>query len=333
MNFNLKILLAISIFAAFFSCKKIEKTAVSGGKIVYKSENLPLKNARCENFGAEQESGLKTLHLFFHSSTITMNEDETKGTGTILALEIISLSDTLQNSVYQISENFEDKTISKENSYLTIISKEDTITISLSDGYFNIENDNELSKKFSFHFISENGDSISGNFRGAVSYNLLYDMPQVAVFQIDTVNYAIQKGNMFRWGKILDKNLFYYEILFYSTNLRRTDAGKIKSGFELVLGMHSLSSDYPQNGVYLVSRTYENNTLLGGEKIGNANWGTLWNFYTNGSASKRSIVVSGDVNFERDGDNFKISLNLKDMENNTITGEYDGELKITDYDL
>lgn len=326
VNINKKSIIFFAVIFCFFSCKKIEKVTVSGGKIVYQGENLPIKNARCENFGTVESAEFKTLRLFFHSPTIKMNEDATSGTGTIFALEIRSLSDTLQNSVYQISENFENKTIAAENSYLKIISKEDTVTVKISNGYLNIENDGELGKKFDFHFISKNGDSISGNFRGTVLYNVLHDMPQVAVFQVDTVEYAIQKGNMIHWGKLLDKSLFYHEFYFYSTNLRRTDAGKIKSGFELVLGIHSLSENYQQNGVYTVVRTYEANTLLNGTKVGTANWGTLWNIYSNGSASKHSIIISGEAAFEHNGENFKIMLNLKDADRNTITGEYNGKL-------
>ncbi|MDR0830416.1 MAG: hypothetical protein LBN95_09965 [Prevotellaceae bacterium] len=324
-----KSIIFFSVVLIFFSCEKPEKEAVSGGKISYLSENYSLKKARIENYGDDDADGLKTLQLFFVSSNITMDEVKTSGTGTIFALEIRSLSDSLQNSVYQISDNFDDKTIDKENSYLKIITKEDTTNIRLSSGYLLVEDDETLFQKFEFHFIDENGDSISGNFRGKPLYNVLFDQPTVAQISVDITDYQIQKSDFLRWGKFLNNELYYYEICFYSADLRRTDDGKIKSGFVLNIGINSLSSDYPQNGTYQVSKNNEANTLLAQTKIGTATWGTYWNFYTSGSSTpQRGNVVSGSINFERIDDNFKITLNLKDHENNIISGEYDNVLNI-----
>jgi len=316
------------IIMCFAACKKVPKPPQSGGKIVYKDESYALKNARCSNFGDEYSVGLNTLDLYFASNSINMSEDGISGTGTILALAMFSLSDTLPEGIYYVENSMGKKNILSDISYLQISSKEDTLTVAISGGYMIVENDLELNKRFEFHFVAANGDSITGNYAGAVRYNLLYDQPTVAQISVDTVEYQIQKGDFVRWGKLLDNSLYYYEIYFYSADLRRTDAGKIKSGFVLILGINSTSADFPPNGTYSVSKKYEDNTLFWGAKIGEGKWGTYWNLYKNGSSSASSNVYAGDISFERTDNNFKIILNLKDHNQALITGEYDNELKI-----
>ena len=313
-----------------FACKKVEKPAQSGGKIIYKAENYGLKNARCSNFGDENFVGLNTMQLFFASSSVNMSEDGISGTGTILALATFSLSDTLAEGIYNVENFTSEKNILQDSSYLKIVTKEDTITIAISGGYMVVKNDLALNKNFEFHFVDAKGDSITGNFAGAVKYNLLYDQPTVAQISVDNVYYQIQKGDFVHWGKMLNNSLFYYEIYLYSSDLRRTDTGKIKSGFVLILGIHSVSDTYPLNGTYQVSKHYENNTLLCGTKISNGRWGTYWNVYKNASSTANSNIISGDISFEKTENNFKIIFNLKDQNNNMITGEYNNEMNILD---
>ena len=325
----MKNILFISLIIMCFSaCKKVEPQAQSGGKIVYNGENYGLKNVRCSNFGDENGVGLNTMNLYFASNSISMNEDGISGTGTILALATFSFSDTLPEGIYYIENSIGEKNIFLDDSYLQIRTKEDTLTIAISGGYMEVKNDAELNKRFEFHFVAENGDSVTGNFAGAVRYNLLYDQPAVAQIRVDTIDYDIQKGDFMCWGKLLDNSFYYYEIYFYSADLRYTDAGKIKSGFVLIIGMHSTKADFPQNGTYQVSRNYENNTLLWGTKIGQGKWGTYWNLYQNGSSSTNANVLSGEISFEKLEDNFKIILNLKDQNQNLIVGEYDYKLNI-----
>jgi len=328
------ILFLTLLIVCFAACNKVIKPAQSGGKIVYNGENYGLKNARCSNFGDENGIGLKTMNLYFASNSINMSEDGISGTGTILALAMFSLSDTLPEGIYYVENYIGENNILTDNSYLTISSKTDTLTLVISGGYMIVKNDLELNKRFEFHFVAENGDSVTGNYAGAVRYNLLYNQPTVAQISVDTVDYQIQKGDFVRWGKLLDNSLYYYEIYFYSTDLRRTDAGKIKSGFVLILGINSTSADFPPNGTYKISKNYENNTLLWGTKIGEGKWGTYWNLYKNGSSSASSNVYAGEILFERTENNssspfqVKIILNLKDQAQNLITGEYNNELNI-----
>jgi len=323
-----KILFITLLTVCVCACKNVEKQAISGGKIVYNAQSYGLKNARCSNFGDENDIGLNTVNLFFASNSITMNEDTIYGTGTILSLATFSLSDTLPTGIYNIEDFKNEKNILPENSYLKIITKEDTLTVAISGGYMLVSNDLQLNKRFEFHFVAANGDSITGNFAGAVQYNLLYDQPAVAIISVDNTDYQIQKGDFVRWGELLDKSLFYYEIYFYSADLRRTDAGKIKSGFVLTLGMNSTAPDFPPNGTYNVSRNIEDNTLLWGTKIGDGKWGTYWNLYQNGTSASNSNIFTGDISFEKNENNFKIVLNLKDLNGKMITGEYDNELNI-----
>jgi len=308
----------------------VEREAQSGGNILYKAENYSLKKARCSNFGDENAVGFNTMQLFFASNSISMNEDDISGTGTVLAMATFSLSDTLQEGIYNVENFAGEKNILRDSSYLQICTKEDTVTVVISGGYMVVKNDLQLNKRFEFHFVTANGDSVTGNFGGAVKYNLLYNQPIVAQITVDTVDYQIQKGDFMRWGNILSSSLFYYEIYLYSADLRRTDDGKIKSGFALILGIHSTSADFPPNGVYQVSKNYEDNTLLWGTKIANGKWGTYWNLYQNGSSTASSNIQAGEISLQRDGNNFKIILNLKYQSTNTITGEYDNELNIND---
>ena len=310
------------------ACKKVEQPAQSGGKIVYNGENYMLKNARCSNFGDENSVGLNTMNLYFASNSITMNEDGISGTGTVLALATFSLSDTLPEGIYYVENSVGEKNILPDNSYLEIRTKEDTLTVAISGGYMIVKNDLKLNKRFEFHFVAENGDSITGNYAGAVRYNLLFDQSAVAQIRVDTIDYQIQKGDFVRWGKLLDNSLYYYEIYLYSADLRRTDAGKIKNGFVLNIGIHSTSADFPPNGTYNVSKKYEDNTLFWGTKIGDGKWGTYWNLYKNGSSVSNSNVFTGNILFEKTDDKFKIILNLKDQAQNLITGEYNEELRI-----
>jgi hypothetical protein len=328
MTKNILFFLLISLF--FPACKKIEKQISSGGKIIYNAENYALKNARCSNFGSESTSGLNAMNLFFAAHSITMNEDAISGTGAILAISTFSLSDTLPDGIYNVEDFVSEKNILKESSFFKIISKDDTLTVKISSGYMLIQNAPLLNKRFEFHFVTENGDSITGDFMGTVIYNSLYDKPAVAQFSVDTIDYQIQKGDFVSWGKLFSDSLFYYEIYFYSTNFRRTDAGKIKSGFVLTLGFNSLSENFPPNGTYAVSRKIENNTLLWGTKIANGRWGSYWNLYKNASVTANFNILSGNITFEKRENNFKIVLNLKDQ-NNSILGEYNNELNIKDF--
>jgi len=328
-----KNILFLILIVCFSACKKVEQQAQSGGKIVYNGENYGLKNARCSNFGDENGVSLNTMNLYFASNSITMNEDGISGTGTILALSTFSFSDTLPEGKYYVENSVGEKNIFSDDSYLQIRTKEDTLTVAISGGYVEVKNHLKLGKSFEFHFVCENGDSITGHFAGAVRYNLLFDQPAVAQIRVDTIDYQIQKGDFVRWGKLLDNSLYYYEIYFYSVDLRRTDAGKIKSGFALILGIHSTSVDFPPNGAYQVSRIYENNTLLWGTKIGSGRWGTYWNFYRNASSADTSNILTGDISFERTGNNFKIILNITDEKRNLITGEYNYELRVMNYDF
>jgi hypothetical protein len=226
-----------------------------------------------------------------------------------------------------------EKNIFLDDSYLQISTKEDTLTVAISGGYMIVKNDSELNKRFEFYFVCENGDSITGHFAGAVRYNLLYDQPAVAQISVGDIDYQIQKGDFVCWGKLLDNSLYYYEIYFYSTDLRYTDAGKVKSGFVLILGMHSTKADFPLNGTYQVSRNYENNTLLWGTKIGSGRWGTYWNLYRNASSIASSSIHAGNISFERTGDKFRIILNLKDQNRNSITNDYNLIIGEYDYEL
>ena len=324
----MKKVLFLILIVCFSACKKVEKLAQSDGQIIYNAEKYGLKNARCSNYGDENSVGLNTMNVFFASTSITMNEDGISGIGTVLALATFSLSDTLQEGIYYVENFAAEKNILRDSSFLKISNKEDTVTLVISGGYMIVKNDLELNKRFEFHFVTANGDSITGHFGGAVRYNVLYDQPAVAQISVNTVDYQIQKGDFMRWGKLLNDSLFYYEIYFYSSDLRRTDTGKIKNGFAMIIGIHSKSADFPPNGTYQVSRNYENNTLFWGTKIASGKWGTYWNLYKNGSSISNSNVYAGEISFERTGNNFKITLNLKDQNINQITGEYDNELNI-----
>ena len=175
------------------------------------------------------------------------------------------------------------------------------------------------------HWADAARESLLGSYHGEPYYNDSVHGDSLGYVSIDKMRYALKQGSLYHWGELFVPGIYYYEYYLYSTDMRRTDKGAYSSGFYIVLGLQSNNAELPENGIYPISRFYETETLLYGNRSGNMNWGTYWQTYYKGSVSGRATILNDSIvlTYQPDGQCL-IQMNLKDQMGNKVTGEYLG---------
>lgn len=329
------IFITLALLFLLSACKQelVSESAI-GGRITYNGESYNLKASRADYLGNfyQQTNSTHTIRFYAYASTINYTESNRSGGGAIIALEFNTPTDTIMPGIYQVDTQHSHETLSKDSSYLLILPQKlsnDTIFTSIADGYIMVETD-PLGLKYTFKVRDHKGDSITGSYAGPVTYTRMIDGDSVGFLQIDTISYNLQHGNMIKWGPLFTETLNYYELYFYSTDLRLTDAGKIIKGLAFVVGIHTADAEEIPDGVYPVDRLFTKNTTLAGSKYGNATWGTYWNTFSNGKVLSRAFITQDSVEIVRRGDGYHIRFQLKDQTGKVLSGTYQSNFKITD---
>ncbi len=321
------ILLFFMVVCLMASCHPTPITTSSGGAFTYLGERYNIKQARFEYMGIAPEHNVPVVLLQLSSSTLTVNESTLSGYGALLNLVLLvdSAHASMQGD-FLVSNSWQTMTVLADSSAMIYYTqdKKDTLYTPIGGGYLTIA-PIALGKQFDLHLANLAGDSILGSYHGETYYNSSIDGDSVGYMRIDTLNYALQQGNLYHWGELFAPGIYYYEYYLYSTNMRRTDKGKYSYGCYLVLGVQSNNATLPLNGTYAVSRFYESETLLYGHKSGNMNWGTFWQTYNKGSVSGRATILNDSIelNYQPDG-KCLIKIDLKDQMGNKVSGEYLG---------
>jgi hypothetical protein len=131
---------------------------------------------------------------------------------------------------------------------------------------------------------------------------------------------------MMNWGHLFSENSNYFEFSFYSTAARFSDAGKIKSGVQFVVGVHDMQEEHPIAGDYLVSvRADDTPSIYYGHKLKNTAWGTYWQMFYNSSAIGKANVVEGSAEIiSIDDKSLNMTFEFVDQLGNGVVGSYEG---------
>lgn len=320
-----KTLLLLVVGFCLFACgEPVEKKHVSGGWLNIGSERITLSSARVGNMGADAQE-LRRLELSLCASTIAQNGISTTGSGAVLFFNLYSATDSLEDGIYNFEEMATEAVCDSATLIIYPKSQGDTVIHRVTSGFVQVASQ-EWGKQIDWHMLTATGDSLVGRYTGQVFYNKHFDADTVGTLAIDTLKIALQRANVVYWGEFFQEGINYYEYYFYSTDMRHTDVGKIYSGTMFVLGVHSTSPDGPSDGVYPVSKEFENQTIYYGNKRGTSFWGTYWVRYANGNSQSRGNISKDSVRISRHGDVYRFDFQLKDQMGNIVDGTYEDEV-------
>ena len=137
---------------------------------------------------------------------------------------------------------------------------------------------------------------------------------------------------MMNWGHLFSENHNYFEFTFYSVDSRFTDAGKIKSGVQFVVGVHDMQDEHPIAGDYLVSKSADEVSIYYGHKLRNTAWGTYWQVFYNSSAIGKANVVEGSASIVKIDDSWlTMTFSFVDQLGYVVVGAYDGPYLVINY--
>ncbi|MBO5975532.1 MAG: hypothetical protein J6P95_07490 [Paludibacteraceae bacterium] len=333
-------ILSIVVFSLLFVACKKEKDEVYYLK--FREKSYAIESARALRKSYDSSEKLYSFDFFLNGKQISFNMDVVSGMGAYLKLDINVDSAALKKGVYSTDE--QKKTLSIVpgktdedgkivGSYFKFIpiSKTDldTIFTYIKSGYVNVYQDGEDCRYDVKLFDGK--DSITGTYKGNYFLQNNIDGAKVGEVFIGDSTYNLQRGDIMLWGNLFSENLNYYELFFYSTDMRYSEKGKFQKGLVFVVGLHSTGSEFPNDGTYTLSRDYQNFTALSGRKDGTIDWGTYWYDYTSSSSFKKSFVFKNSITIQRqEGDKLLVTFNCTDQLGNSITGEYNADLRRID---
>ncbi len=333
---------ALFIFLlCFSSCKDKEEIYY----FKYKDQQFEIKAARVlrDRF-AEKTNNLQSIKLYFHTKDITFNVEEERGQGAVLKLELSLDSSDIKAGHYDVSDekiNFaiapgardEEGKISGsyfKQMYASKI-KKDTSVVLVRSGSLEISTANaEHKNDFFVRLTTEHGDSISGHFNGAHAFVNNVDGVKVGEICIGDSVFALQRGDMMLWGDIFTEGINYYELFFYSTDMRASEVGKFQKGLVLVLGLSSTEAEIPADGTYPLSRSIADHTAWTGRKNDNIDWGCYWYNYVTSSIVEKSFINKNSISLQKNGDKFDVTFECIDQLGDTISGYYSSDFKRID---
>ncbi len=316
------------IFAllTLLSCEKEEPEFTNTGSFTFGSTKQTILNARYQLDSVNND--IHYSHLTFSSNAIKISDAGISGGGaSYLKLSLQSQSRELEQGDYAVGST--PQSLTPYTSYVETISedKKDTTRTLIASGTMNYSLQGDTMPNFSFDFKTTSDETITGSYLGTLTQNYIVNTDSAGYYQRDTVLVPLGSAIMWNWGNLFDDNTHYYEIELHSTNMRINDAGKVKSGNVLYLGLFSTNISYPSDGEYVVGEGTDNLTLFYGHKINNTYWGTYWQELRNTSIASRANVVSGSITITttKTGKS-TITINLKDQLNKKIQGEYSGTI-------
>lgn len=312
--------------------------------IHYQSQGFEVASVRVLHNYNDRAKGLHGLKCYLHTKDITFSVEDEKGQGASLCLELcidsadvkagnyVVSTDSVKYSIVPGSRNADGRVMGSyfKQMYNSKIKRDTSIVLvqhgSLTIGEPNADNHNE----YVIRLVTSDGDSIAGRFKGAHTYVNNVDGHQVGEVMIGDSLFALQRGEMMLWGDIYEKGVNYYELFFYSTNLRTSEVGKFQKGLVLVLGLSSKGETEPLDGEYPLSRSIKDQTAWTGRKDGNIDWGCYWYNYVTSTIVEKAFINRNGITFQKNGNKYDVTFHCLDQLGDTIKGSYSGTFKRID---
>lgn len=315
----------MALLLLFCGCKK-EEVAVDGGSFSFRGGKYPLAALRIEHIGyapSVSEPDSCVISVMAYPATFKKSESSSSGYGAVLNLLFSAPDFRLSDGEYPLMPQWRDSL----NSCLTIYpaDKSDTLVYSVNSGMM-VKTDEE----YKFALTTDDGDEITGEYSGDVTYNFSVDKPECGILSFDTISCYLAEPVVYDWDNLFSSETSYREFVFYSTDSRFTDGGKIRNGVQFVLGFNLDNEKNMPVGEYAVTNDFSRpNTLAYGHKVSNTAWGSYWQVFRNGSAAGKANILSESLTIDKyDEKNISLTFTFTDQLNNTVTGEYNGGYEI-----
>ncbi len=324
--------ITIAILLSLFlcSCEK-EKVVAQGGSFRFQDSGYAIKRVKVEHVDYAGDDYV--LRFLAYPATYTLSETSTSGYGAVIdAYFASSTKDFEVGEMYQLISDSSRLVIYPEipkgdttyhdTIYYHIASGE--LRVDTADGY----------RTFKFDMLTADGDSIVGSYLGEYTYNYTLNQRGYGELAFDTIACQLAMPVMMNWGHLFSENSNYFEFSFYSTAARFSDAGKIKSGVQFVVGVHDMQEEHPIAGDYLVSvKADDTPSIYYGHKLKNTAWGTYWQMFYNGSAVGKANVVEGSAKIiSIDEKSLNMSFTFIDQLGDEVVGYYEGPyILVTSY--
>ena len=319
--------ITIAILLSLFlcSCEK-EKVVVQGGSFRYAGTTYSIKKVKVEH--KDYVGDDYVLRFLAYPATYNVSETSTSGYGAVVDAYLRSATKD-----FEIGESYQ---LISDSSYLIVYPEipkgdttyHDTLYYHIVSGELKVDSADGY-RTFNFGFLTEDGDSIVGSYLGEYTYNYTLDQRGYGELVFDTITCQLAMPVMMNWGYLFSENRNYFEFTFYSTDSRFSDAGKIKSGVQFVIGVHDIQQEWPTAGDYLVSVNADDATsVYYGHKLKNTAWGTYWQVFYNSSAIGKANVVEGNAKINKiDESSINLTFTFVDQLGNEVVGSYDGPYK------
>lgn len=296
---------------------------MQGGSFRFQESGYAIKRVKVEH--TDYVGDDYVLRFLVYPTTYVVSETSASGYGTVIDAYFESVSKDFEvGGTYYLQPDSswlivypeipKGDTTHHDILYYHIASGE--LKVDSADGY----------RTFNFSFITEDGDSIVGSYLGEYTYNYTLDQRGYGELAFDTIVCQLAMPVMMNWGHLFSENRNYFEFTFYSTDSRFTDAGKIKSGVQFVVGVHDVGEEYPVVGDYLVSvKADDEMSVFYGHKLNNIAWGTYWQMFYNGSSVGKANIVAGNAQIiSVDEQSLSMIFTFEDQLGNEVVGAYDG---------
>ena len=321
---NLRCTIVVFLLSLFLmiACEK-EKVVVQGGSFRYADTSYRIKKVKVEHEGYVEDDYV--LRFLAYPATYSVSETTASGYGCVIDARFLSATKDFEvGGVYQLV---------LDSSFLIFYPeipkgdtlKHDTISYSIASGELNVDTADGY-RRFQFVLFTGDGDSIVGSYLGDYTYNYVLDQKGYGELVFDTITCQLAMPVMMNWGYLFAENSNYFEFTFYSVDSRFTDAGKIQSGVQFVLGLHDMGQEIPSMNDYLVSMNADEATsVYYGHKLKNTAWGTYWQMFYSGSAVGKANIVDGKAKINSiDEDRLNFNFTFVDQLGNEVVGSYDG---------
>ena len=326
------ILATLIVLVSAISCKKDPPKLISSGSFSYNDVQYNISMLRVEHKDYTADSAY-VLRLTVYPSTYKISETTSSGFGTVIDLYFIANNNDFARGVYPLASI--DTLPSMLYFYPEIIDKNaqyDTTSVWVSSGTLIVDTFPELEfMSYTLEFVTASGDSIVGKYRGKHIHNYSVDQKGYGSLQVDTIECSLSHPSIIHWGKLFG-DVNYSEIVFYNTSARFTDAGKMRDGVQLVIGLTTTTDDdktYIESGIYPITTDYSTpHTALYGHKLKSTPWGTYWQQMYKSSVTGKANVLEGEVEIEYISDNeISLTISATDQLKNNINATYSGAYK------
>ena len=296
---------------------------MQGGSFGWGESKYSIKKVKVEHVGYDDEDYL--LRFLAYPATYTVSETTTSGYGVVLDARFLSASKDFEiGGAYQLESDSSYLIVYPEVPKDTAI-RVDTLYYQLVDGELRVDSTDGY-RTFNFGFLTADGDSLVGSYLGDYTYNYTLDQKGYGELTFDTISCQLAMPVMTNWEYLFTENSNYFEFTFYSIAARFTDAGKIKSGVQFVVGVHDAQEEYPTAGDYSVSMKDDDAmSVFYGHKLNNTAWGTYWQMFYNGSSVGKANIVAGNAQIVSiDEQSLNMTFTFEDQLGNEVVGTYNG---------